>query len=282
MMTSKYPKDMAVLLATAATTLLTCLILAFIDLTTGFSLYGFNLWFIVPIGALFAGFAAASGCYAAARLLNHQPTRVVLAGVLALSALTFFVVHYLDYYFTTIEGQRVRDFVSFPAFLNISLTNMALCVHGCAGGGLDLGVVGYAVAGLQILGFFVGGAAVYLYLKSEKYCAACARYYAHKKTEKRYFWDLRSAAQAHGAVLELLREGQFHQALSRHAASGEATRGRDAAVASELQLRYCTNCLRHHVHVALQQRHKNDWKTVPNSEADVETAPHFQTSFVTP
>jgi len=282
-MTSKVSKEVAVLLATAVTTLLTCIVLAFIDLTTSFSLYGFSLWFVVPIGALFSGFVAASGCYLAGRLLNYKPTLTLLIGVLVLSALAFFLINYLDYYFSTVNGQQVRDFISFTQYLNISLNNMSICVRGCIGGSVDLGALGYGAAGLQILGFFVGGASAYAYLSSQKYCTACSRYLTPKKTEECYFPDVASAAQPYGEVLNLLQGGQFHAALTQQAVTGEETRQRYFGAASELQLWYCTNCLRHRICVALQKRderdeRKNDWKTVPHTEAEFETAPRFYPS----
>lgn len=193
------------------------------------------------------------------------------------------MVNYLDYSYSIVDGQHVREFVSFTRYLSISLSNMSICVHGCIGGGIGLGPLGYAAAALQILGFFLGGASVYGYLSSEKYCAACSRYFSSERTEKRYFPDVQSAAQAHGEVLGLLREGQFHAALARHPAIGDGTRERHSGAASELRLRYCKTCARRHIQVALQRREdgKNDWKTISNTEAEFETAPHFQPSFVT-
>ncbi len=278
----KTAKEVAVLLATGVTTLLTCIVLAFVDLTTGFSLYGFSLWFVVPVGALLSGFVAASGCYLAGRWLNYKPTGTLLIGVLALSALTFFLINYLDYYFTTVDGQHVREFISFIDYLGIALSNMSLCVHGCVGGGIGLGPLGYVAAGLQILGFFVGGASVYGYLSSLTYCTACARYFSPEKTEKRYFPEVAAAAQAHGEVLDLLRGGQFHAALTQHAASGEGTRQRHFGAASELRLYYCKTCLRRHIRVVLQQQQegKNDWKAIPNTEAEFETGAQFYPSRV--
>jgi hypothetical protein len=283
-MANSFPKDILVLLATAVTTVLTCIVLAFFDLAN-FSLYGLTLLFVIPIGAILAGFAAASGCYLAARLLNYRPTRLVLFGVLAMSAMTFFLVNYLDYYFMTVDGQSVRTLVSFTDFLNVSLSHMSVCLHTCVNGGVGLGPLGYLAAGLQILGFFLGGASVYGHLQSQKYCDACERYFSHKETEKRYFPYWTEATEAHNEVLGLLRDGQFHAALARHAAVGEATKDKTFDVFSELQLRYCETCLRHHIHVAMkgrEGRNKNDWKVVPNTEADFETGAQFYLTSVEP
>jgi hypothetical protein len=285
-MANSFPKDILVLLATAVTTVLTCAVLAFFDLAN-FSLYGFTLLFVIPIGAILAGFAAASGCYLAARLLNYRPTRLVLIGVLAMSAMTFFLVNYLDYYFMTVDGQSVRTLVSFTDFLNVSLSHMSVCLHTCVNGGVGLGPLGYLAAGLQILGFFLGGASVYGHLQSQKYCDRCERYCKFRTTEERYFPYLEEATKAHGEVLALLRDSQFHAALARHADAGAAANGKtlDFDVFSELQLRYCETCLRHHIHVALKRREghsKNDWKVLPNTEADFETGAQFYLTSVEP
>jgi hypothetical protein len=202
----------------------------------------------------------------------------VLAGALALSSLTFFLVNYLDYYFLTVDGEHVRDYISFGRYLAISLDNMSMSVcHGgvCFGTGLALGPFGYLVAALQILGFFLGGAAVYGYLRTAIYCDTCSRYFTFKQTITRYFADAPSAAAHYRELLALLKGGRYQEAIARHAAAGSEARHADSKVASVVQLRYCRTCLRHHIQVVLKRREKKDWKEIPSSRAAVYTTQRF-------
>src|ERR1700730_6465648 len=75
----------------AATSFLTAIILAAIEIKFGFSVYGFMFWFVVPGGAICSGFAAASGYYAGARYFNHRPTKVLLLNMVVISITTFFL-----------------------------------------------------------------------------------------------------------------------------------------------------------------------------------------------
>ncbi len=86
-------------------------------------------------------------------------------------------------------------------------------------------------------------------------------------------------------MLGLLRDGQFHAALAKHTAVSEATKDRTFDVFSELQLRHCKSCMRHHIHMALKKRegrNKNNCKVVPNAEADFETGAQFYLPSVAP
>ncbi len=56
-----------------ATTLLTAVILSIVEIRFDLALYSYMFWFIVPVGAMISGFAAASGYYAGARLFHQKP-----------------------------------------------------------------------------------------------------------------------------------------------------------------------------------------------------------------
>jgi hypothetical protein len=272
---NKRRMDCLVLSMTAVTTILTAAVMVFLEQAFDFAPYSYMVKLVIPIGAIISGAVAASGCYIAARALNHKPTSLVLAGVLGLSTLTFFLVNYLDYYLLSVDGENVRDYISFGRYLAISLDNMVMCVSPCIGTGLDLGPFGYLVAALQILGFFLGGAAVYGYLRSAIYCETCSRYFTFKQTITRYFADAHSASANYEEMLALLKGGQYEEALARHAAAGSAVRQGDSTVASVVQLRYCRACLRHHIRVVLKRREKKDWREIPSSRAAVYTAERF-------
>ena len=275
-MSNNFAKDLVVLGATVASTLITCIVLSFIDLSTSFSVYGLTLWFVLPVGAFLAGFAGMSGCYIAARVLNHKPTWLILIGVLLLSAATFFIINYLDYYFTSVEGLQLRSVISFGTYLKVTLSNLSVCFRICTGSNssLGLGSAGYIAAGLQVVGFFVGGASLYGVLASQRYCDSCARYYSHVRVETRYFPDSATALSAYNNELQLLQERHFHEALTDCTVAGDGHK-KTHTNAMELRIQRCTNCLRHHLVLQLNVRQKKDWNSVSASRREFDTDTMF-------
>jgi len=80
----------------------------------------FMYWFVIPAGAICSGFAAASGYYAGARYFNHRPTKLLLLNMVVISIATFFLIHYINYYFLIIDGRQVRELVDFARYLDSS------------------------------------------------------------------------------------------------------------------------------------------------------------------
>ena len=70
----KSGEDLLVGLCGFVTSLITAVILWWVELGFGFAFYSWMFWFIVPVGALLSGFAGASGYYAGARIFSHRPT----------------------------------------------------------------------------------------------------------------------------------------------------------------------------------------------------------------
>jgi hypothetical protein len=110
---SRVAQDFLVTAIGVFTSIVTAVILVVVDLKFDFSLYSWMFWFVVPVGAILCGFAAASGYYFGARLFNHRPTGVLLLNMAAVSVTTFFVIHYLNYYFMEIDGRSVHNFLPF-------------------------------------------------------------------------------------------------------------------------------------------------------------------------
>jgi hypothetical protein len=275
---NKRLQDISVVVATAVTAVLTAVVLAYVERAFNVALYSYMLWFIIPAGAILAGLVAASGCYIAARLLNHRPTRFVLIGVLAVSAMTFFLINYLDYASLMVDRLPARDAIPFTTYLAISLSDMSmsLCLHATCTGGLSLGPVGYLVAAVQIVGFFLGGAVVYTYLHFVGYCEACSRYLAFRQARSRYFVDVQEATHQYAEVTGLLHQRRYSEALARQASSGTEKPQKNSVVATVVRLKYCKSCLRHQISFFLKQRQKNEWKEIDKSRATVTTVEHFE------
>src|SRR5208282_4354536 len=114
---NRLTKNLVVALFGAVTSIITAVILVFVELRFGWALYGFTFWFVIPAGAVCAGGIAASGYYFGARLLNFRPTRNLLLFIVAISAGTFFFIYWLEYALLTVDGQSLSSAVSFGQFL---------------------------------------------------------------------------------------------------------------------------------------------------------------------
>ena len=66
-------KDLLVTVLGVGSTLIVAGVLGFIEVKFGWALYSFMFFFIIPVGAGFAGFAAASGYYLGAKLTHQKP-----------------------------------------------------------------------------------------------------------------------------------------------------------------------------------------------------------------
>src|SRR6202453_4326983 len=176
----------------AATSFITAAILAAMDIHWDFSFYSYMAFFIIPIGAIFSGFIAASGYYFGAWIANARPTKLILLNMVIVSITTFFLIYYLEYYFMVIDGKAVRDVIAFLDFLKIEVVHTTLQFRMRAtkiGSPIELGSLGYLFALLQIIGFGVGGFAVYGFLSSKPYCEACSKYLVARDSQIRYTND---------------------------------------------------------------------------------------------
>src|SRR4051794_28901794 len=64
---------------------------------TGFNLFTFSIWLVVPVGALAIGFAAASGYYFGSLYFHKRPTAVLLVQMVAIAGLTQLLTYWLGY-----------------------------------------------------------------------------------------------------------------------------------------------------------------------------------------
>lgn len=144
-------------------------------------LLGLTFWFVLPGGALFGGFGAASGYYAAARATQTLPSRRMLFEMLAIGFSTWLLMHWVEYATISLtDGSMVRDQVPFWYYLRLRTEHMQLMIQNQGGQTIDktgeLGMLGYAHELLQIVGFLVGGFIMWLALKSREACTPCSRY----------------------------------------------------------------------------------------------------------
>lgn len=259
-------EDLLVGLCGFVTSLITAVILWWVELEFGFAFYTWMFWFIVPVGALLTGCAGASGYYAGARIFNHRPTPLLLLNVLLASVGTFFTIHYLSYITMEIEGKAISDYISFGQYLDIAIrsTSMQFWLRtieiGATG---ELGRLGYGAAILQIFGFAAGGLAVYGYLVSIPYCERCSRYFSAKGKQIRYTSDVEGLQASTLQVFNDFAEGAIASAIVKHRTFGNPKFEKGNHLRSVIQVRHCKKCGQHWVKYVVEKQSGNDWKEIP-------------------
>lgn len=228
----------------AITSIATAIILFLIEGSFGFSLYTWTFWFVIPVGAILAGFLAAVGYYLGARLFSLRPTPLILLNMVAIYVGTFFLIHFLGYASLEINGEPVSDYVSFGTYLDILLRHQSVGFyfrHVEVGATGELGGWGYAYAVLQIMGFAFGGVAVFGYLSSLPYCDRCSRYLSGRAKQERFAGDPDAFAQMVEQLATAIDAGRPQEAINQHAA-GEAKHRKELHLKSILKLRKCRGC----------------------------------------
>ena len=256
-------KDLLVGSVGLLTSVLTALLLWWIDRQFGWSFYGLTFWVIVPVGAIVSGFVAASGYYFGARWLGIRPSWRLLVSMVAISVSCFFLIYYLSYAtaVVSVQGQgsiKLSKLASFGEFLDHSLrsTQLSLGRAGRQKTSGELGAMGYALAALQVLGFSLGGFAVWAILRFTPYCESCARYLQKLSTTKRYSNSPEELEQRF-AALQDLSPNRWLESLADFGAAGHK-KGHDW-LATIIE-RACRDCSFRQTEVEVSVRSGSDWK----------------------
>jgi len=220
---------------------------------------------VIPAGAICSGIAAASGYYAGARYFNHRPTKVLLLNMVVISIATFFLIHYINYYFLVVDGRPARELVDFAQYLRIVLSHTSMrfrVARGPASGPVDLGSWGYVYAVLQIVGFAIGGVAIYWHLTTAPYCKRCSKYLVAKHTQTRYTTDSDQIGQIATLMRQSALAGRLQDAIAAHASGGSEASGADPKFRSQVEIKRCRECDQHWVKFTVSRRAENEWKVM--------------------
>jgi hypothetical protein len=178
-------KHVLLLIAMAITCILAALANVLFTRMVGINIFTFKVWFVIPAGAIGLGMLGASGAILAARYFQVQPTITDAILMVAVAAATMFFVYYLDYATLVLDdGRKASDLVDFASYVDLVLTKAHMRV---GRGGHDTGEVGqmgYALAGIEFVGFLIGGAATFFFIKGLPRCAECGSYLRKLKTKK--------------------------------------------------------------------------------------------------
>jgi hypothetical protein len=247
------------------TSILAAALLSFIELRWGHALYSFTVWFVIPIGALGAGMVAAVGYLIGARLANYRPSASVLSVIVTTSAAMFFLIQWMEYSFMAVDGRSIQDSISFHDFLGYTVahTSLRFGVRGhFTGPGIEIGTAGYLFAGVQVIGFVVGGLAVYGFISSMTYCDDCGLYLNTKGTQTRYFGSAEEMKAATANIQGEMQSRRLQHSVLIHGTCG-AIDSKGAIFSSLMEVKSCKGCGKHWTKFTANRKSGNDWKEIP-------------------
>src|SRR4051812_3205428 len=168
---------------------LTCLLAAVANVVAarvvGVNLFTLKFWLLIPVGAAAVGLVAASGGILAARIFHAVPTWLDAVAMVVCAAVAMWLIYYLDYATMVLDdGRRVSSLVSFDKFFEIVTTKAHMRVGRAATDTGAVGDFGYVLAGVEFLGFLLGGIGAFFILQAMKRCGDCGAYLRKMKLKK--------------------------------------------------------------------------------------------------
>jgi hypothetical protein len=152
---SKNSKSLAIVVTGITTTILTGIFLGQLQASTGFSLYLFSFFFIIPVGAIFTGVVATSGYFIGAYFFQAKTGKNLGFWILLSATLVYLIANYMVYNSHQEDGVFVRDIISFWHYLHLSITHTQM-KFGRSVNPVTLGLLGYLYAFLYFVGFACG------------------------------------------------------------------------------------------------------------------------------
>jgi len=255
-------KAFLVTLIGIATTILTAAGLVYLELRYDCAIYGMVYGFVLPFGAFLSGLVAASGYYFGSRLLSYRPGRAFLAVVLAVSGGNFFFIYLLKYWYLTVDGEQVRSYISYPAYLSFTLSHTSFQPDQFSGNSFTLGAAGYGYAALLILGFALGGFCIYNLVRSAPYCEACGFYLKKKGKQTRYFERREQLIDCIASFRLLTERGEFRKAMHGHANAGAKLLDDAKGYSSVAEVKQCKVCGKQWFQLRARQRVNKKWNEI--------------------
>ncbi len=218
----------------------------------------------LPIGAAVCGFIAAVGYWVGSRLFNHKPTRLLLLNIVLVALGTYFSIQGLDYtHAKTSRGVPVQQLMSFSDYLVAVTEHMTYKEsYQREDEAHELGKWGWGMAGLQVLGFCLGGWAVYGILASTPYCHRCSMYFRWLWRRATKWKDVEAMNQAYQSLSALIDAGQLQTAVDQHALSGDGAGRFSVRGLLSMNLRECPGCAERRLNLAAQRRNGNQYTIV--------------------
>lgn len=254
-------KRLVLVAAMAVTCVLAAVANLIIERVTTLNLLTMKFWFIVPVGAIIIGALGTSGFVLAARLLNIRPKWIDVVPAILIGAATMVLIYYLDY--TTLvldDGRKATDLVSFQQYVNVILTTAHMRFGRGAQDVGEVGQFGYVLAGVEFLGFLVGGLVPLAAVLGMPICANCQSYLRKLKVlpTKQLTPDESSR------LLQLFEQGDYQTIQGLLAwQPEERTLSKDVVKTAIVYTLYgCPHCKREAIEATVKLLKNGEWKEI--------------------
>lgn len=266
-----YKRPLLSCLGGLASTAATVLCIAAIGHFTGFNLFSFALWLVVPVGAALCGAAALSGFYFVSHRIHLKPGWWMLAPLVALAGLAYVSVYYFEYRWTVLnDGTLVSSAISFSRYLDLTLSSQTVYAGRGGHARAELGGAGYWLAIVDFIGFLLGGAWIYVALATSRACRSCGQYLRKRADRVRYFATTDDASDYYDGLFDhLITSDEF----ARKASLGTHRSPGTVAVKMITHLLDCEGCHRQLWVDTASAWRGNGWKELPDLERAVVVPP---------
>jgi hypothetical protein len=272
-------KQLLVAAIGAATSIITGVTLGLIEVRVGYSLYSFTLFSVIPLGAIIAGFVAATGYYFGAKLFHQKPAGGVFANMVCASLSVFLVAHYMPYFALEVDGIRIKEIISFWQYLDLDIRTASISfMNGNYSTGV-LGGWGYVFSGLHLLGFSVGGMCVYCWLLQNPYCDKCSRYFKHNGTQERFTSDGITLAKQTEFFTSFLDYQRYIEAISFHAKYMGVKNGSSHDLRTKIITSVCTSCNVNHLELITSKLNGDNWDDISGGGISLFTGEQLEIVF---
>ncbi|MBE7439143.1 MAG: hypothetical protein HS115_11850 [Spirochaetales bacterium] len=227
--------------------------LAISEIQSEFSIYSLSLWVLFPVGAILSGLAAALGYYISARFVHLLPNRLFLFVIVLNSAAIFLFINALQYLSYDFPPE-----IGFFEFLHTKIMGTSVrLIRGGIGG--EVGAFGYIISLTEIIGFSLGGFAVYVSLVNKPYCRKCQKYIHQKGHQEHYFESAEERKLASDKITKLLSQGSLPLAISEHANMGRQLPLAKDQYSAKFELQACPQCSDHYFAFSQSNRLGSKW-----------------------
>jgi hypothetical protein len=209
-------ENFGIALCGLTTTILVALADVAIARLTGIDFYTFSVWVVVPAGAMATGVAAASGYYFGSLYFHRRASASLLVQMVVIAGVAQLLIYWMGYTTMVLEdGRKVADLIPFGQYVDLILTKAHYRIGRAQTDTGEVGSLGYWIAGLQFVGFLLGGAWIYIYLKAKPVCAACNQYLRPVSKKQKRFVNSEAAGGYYDRLFTVPVDGPVFASLIR-------------------------------------------------------------------
>ncbi len=255
-------KHLLLLAAMAITCVLAAIANVVIARTIGINFFTMKIWLVVPVGAGLVGMLGASGAILAARYFNIVPTILDAVFMVVIAAATMLLIYYLDYATLVLaDGRKASDLIDFASYVDLVLTTSHMRVgRGAQFDTGEVGQFGYWLAAIEFVGFLVGGAIAFLFIRGMARCGDCGSYLRKLKTKRTKELTFDETDK----VIDLFKRGDLDTMQSLLAWAPRERKLNSQKALITFDLLGCRKCKTEAITAKVQVFNGREWKDVPS------------------